>query len=176
MIPTTKGGGVEPGAIRRVQIGATTGDMSAGDPSGRIPVEQKGTPPGDMNPLTEDEWWSICRDEDAPGIPHEGPIAGCMECFYMCAAHPAANDPQDSLTCFNKAILQCVLPELGEMFQRVPPNTCQPWSRFDSDTWESTSCKDPVACSNECQRLCREEGFGSGRCETAGDLYFCSCE
>jgi hypothetical protein len=149
--------------------------------SGHLGVQVEGTPPGDMNPLLEDEWWDICRDETAPGVEHDGVIRGCYECYTMCASHPAAQGPSDVLACVEKALARCVVPEISDLMQKFknyidPPNTCPPWTEFDVDTWESSTCDGPIACSNECQRFCRNEGFSEGQCQTAGDLYYCNCE
>jgi len=140
----------------------------------------KGTPPASMNPLTEDEWWDICRDETAPGIEHPG-IPGCLDCYTMCASHPAASDPTAIATCIEKAVTQCVLPEITDLIQGFidainPPDTCY-WddNQFDVNTWESETCRDPIACSNECQRFCPTKGYNNGQCETVGEIYYCNC-
>lgn len=149
---------------------------------GKIPpklIRKKGTPPGEMSPF-DPEWWEICRDEEAPGIPHEG-IYGCYECFTMCTSHPEATDPQDVFTCGQLAVTDCILPEIQEQIEKLlgylfPTNTCDPWTQTDSDTWESTTCEDPMACANECVRFCPTQGFDTGTCQTAGEIYYCNCE
>jgi len=146
----------------------------------QLPTLPKGTPPADMNPLEDDEWWDICRDETAPGIEHPG-IGGCLECYTLCASHPASSDPTAIATCIQKTITNCAIGEINDMIQGFldainPPDTCL-WgnNQFDTNTWESETCRDPIACSNECQRHCPTEGFTSGQCETAGSIYFCNC-
>lgn len=145
----------------------------------KLPISLKGTPPADMDPLTDDKWWDICRDETAEGIDHDGIYPGCYECYTLCASHPASSEAQDTVTCLEKTINNCVLPEIADLYQKYmdyinPPDSCS-WKQFDSNTWESESCRDPQACSNECQRHCVEEGFNTGQCETAGDIYYCNC-
>lgn len=151
-------------------------------------VSPKGTPPGDMSPF-DPEWWEICRDENAPGIPHDGRgnlidlptgIDGCLECFTMCTSHPEASDPSAVATCAQMALTSCVIPEATDEWNKLwsyifPTDTCSPWSNVDVDTWQSTTCQDPITCSNECARFCPTKGYAKGTCETAGDIYYCNC-
>ncbi len=142
-------------------------------------INLKGTPPADMTPFKQ-EWWEICRDENAPGIEHEG-FKGCYECFTMCTSHPDASDPQSVIKCGQMFLTDCIVPELQEQIEKFmsyinPQETCSPWTQFDVDTWESETCKDPIACSNECERFCKDQGFNKGICETKGSLYYCNCE
>jgi hypothetical protein len=146
----------------------------------KLPTLPKGTPPGDMDPHADDEWWDICRDESAPGIEHPGIYPGCMECYTMCASHPATVGPEDIASCLTRTLNLCVIPEVLDEIQKImdyinPPETCSPWSQYDPNTWESDTCRDPIACSNECQRYCPTQGYNNGQCETLGDTYYCNC-
>lgn len=150
----------------------------------------KGTPPADMSPLEDDEWWDICRDETAFGIPHDGRnnvidlptgVDGCIECFTMCTSHPDVGT-EDVGTCITKAITNCVVPEIQDQIDILtdfifPTDSCD-WKQVsgDPDSWESQDCDDPIDCSNECARLCSSEGFISGQCQTSGDTFFCNCD
>lgn len=139
-------------------------------------IQIKGTPPGDINPFDDPEWWDICRDEIAFGEPHPG-IAGCFTCATMCASDPSATGRE--LECWTSGLfLECIIPEITDLFNTIIPR--EPSCEFedimgDPNKFRSSTCLDSTACIVECPTKCKEEEYNDGSCEKVGDDWFCTC-
>jgi len=149
-------------------------------------TQKRGTPPSEINPFDDPEWWSICRDEIEFGIPHDGRnlpinlptgVDGCFECATMCASDPNATGRE--LECWTGLLWsECIIPEIVDAWNLLVGR--QPTCDFqdivaDPNSFRSETCEDSTACVAECPPKCKDEGYTSGSCRKSGGVYFCDC-